>query len=153
MKISHLKVFSTNCYRLSVSWCSFLFALGWVNSFLGHPAWAPFGRLTYTAYLLHPIVLTIFTMQIATPTFASMTEMVSAIFLSSHSSKLNIEIQSASHLQWHKFEVLEVKFKSSFAYISNSFINKHAALQEVITGVTTKVWKKEVSDRSVHLSL
>ncbi|PIK43685.1 putative nose resistant to fluoxetine protein 6 [Apostichopus japonicus] len=34
---------------------------GWVNSFLGHPAWAPFGRLTYTAYLLHPIVLTIFT--------------------------------------------------------------------------------------------
>ncbi|XP_071814774.1 nose resistant to fluoxetine protein 6-like isoform X1 [Apostichopus japonicus] len=49
---------------------------GWVNSFLGHPAWAPFGRLTYTAYLLHPIVLTIFTMQIATPTFASMTEMV-----------------------------------------------------------------------------
>lgn len=33
---------------------------GWVNSFLGHPAWAPLGRLTYSAYLLHPIILTIF---------------------------------------------------------------------------------------------
>ncbi|KAJ8042096.1 Nose resistant to fluoxetine protein 6 [Holothuria leucospilota] len=33
---------------------------GWVNSFLDHPAWAPLGRLTYSAYLLHPIVVFFF---------------------------------------------------------------------------------------------
>ncbi|KAJ8042519.1 Nose resistant to fluoxetine protein 6 [Holothuria leucospilota] len=33
---------------------------GWVNSLLGHPAWAPVSRLTYTAYLLHPLVIMLF---------------------------------------------------------------------------------------------
>ena len=31
--------------------------IGWVNSFLSWSVWVPIGRLTYGAYLLHPIIL------------------------------------------------------------------------------------------------
>lgn len=31
--------------------------LPWTNSFLAHPAWTPLARLTYGAYLLHPLVI------------------------------------------------------------------------------------------------
>lgn len=27
----------------------------WTNAFLAHPGWIPFVRLTYGAYLLHPL--------------------------------------------------------------------------------------------------
>lgn len=33
---------------------------GWVNSFLAHPAWAPLGRLSYTIYMIHPVMITLF---------------------------------------------------------------------------------------------
>ena len=30
---------------------------GWIGQLLGHPVWVPFARLSYGAYLIHPIVL------------------------------------------------------------------------------------------------
>lgn len=50
---------------------------GWVNTLLGHPAWAPLGRLTFTAYLIHPIVLFIFLSHQGTALYLSLTLMVS----------------------------------------------------------------------------
>ncbi|XP_071813468.1 nose resistant to fluoxetine protein 6-like isoform X2 [Apostichopus japonicus] len=46
---------------------------GWVNSLLGHPAWAPLGRLTYTAYLIHPIILSLFLQHQGSPFYLSLT--------------------------------------------------------------------------------
>ncbi|CAJ1453939.1 unnamed protein product, partial [Effrenium voratum] len=31
--------------------------LPWINGFLAHPAWMPLVRMTYGAYLLHPLVI------------------------------------------------------------------------------------------------
>lgn len=48
-------VFITRLFQLS--FCFFFFIAGLVNKFLSASYWIPLSRLTYSAYLLHPIVL------------------------------------------------------------------------------------------------
>ena len=33
---------------------------GWVNEFLSWPGFVPVSRMTYCAYLVHPVIMTIF---------------------------------------------------------------------------------------------
>ncbi|XP_071814746.1 nose resistant to fluoxetine protein 6-like isoform X1 [Apostichopus japonicus] len=57
------EAFCRFAWGVSLTWVIFACHYGyggWVNSFLGHPLWAPLGRLTYTAYLLHPIMILLF---------------------------------------------------------------------------------------------
>ncbi len=35
----------------------FIFSPGWINTFLSWNFWVPVGRLTYTVYLVHPIIV------------------------------------------------------------------------------------------------
>ena len=39
---------------------------GWIGQLLGHPIWVPFARLSYGAYLIHPIVLNFMVLSRAT---------------------------------------------------------------------------------------
>lgn len=52
--------FSRLAWALALAWvvyaCQYKMG-GWVNTFLSWNAWIPIGRLTYGAYLLHPIIL------------------------------------------------------------------------------------------------
>uniref|UniRef100_A0A7M5UX06 Nose resistant-to-fluoxetine protein N-terminal domain-containing protein n=2 Tax=Clytia hemisphaerica TaxID=252671 RepID=A0A7M5UX06_9CNID len=52
--------FSRLAWALALAWvvyaCQYRMG-GWVNSFLSWSLWIPIGRLTYGAYLLHPIIL------------------------------------------------------------------------------------------------
>ncbi|XP_077982994.1 nose resistant to fluoxetine protein 6-like [Glandiceps talaboti] len=67
-------VFSRFAWGLALAWVVFAcqFGLGGaINDFLSWSAFVPLSRLTFTAYLLHPIILDIFIFQNATPTHFS----------------------------------------------------------------------------------
>ena len=61
---------SRTAWGLSLSWVVLACASGHgglVNWFLSWKVWAPLGRLTYAAYLIHPIILVIYELNLATP--------------------------------------------------------------------------------------
>ena len=47
--------------------CHFSFALGFVNHILAWPAFIPLSRLTYGAYLIHPMVLSLYFSSLQVP--------------------------------------------------------------------------------------
>ena len=61
---------SRTAWGLSLSWVVLACASGYggpVNWFLSWKVWAPLGRLTYAAYLIHPIILVVYEMNLVTP--------------------------------------------------------------------------------------
>lgn len=62
--------FCRTAWALSLSWLVLACASGYggpVNWFLSWKIWAPLGRLTYAAYLVHPIVLVVYQTNLMTP--------------------------------------------------------------------------------------
>ncbi|CAG9536777.1 unnamed protein product [Cercopithifilaria johnstoni] len=56
-------LFGRNAYALSLAWVTFACATGYggaVNDILGWRAWIPLSRITFCAYLIHPILLQIY---------------------------------------------------------------------------------------------
>nr|CRZ23040.1 BMA-NRF-6 [Brugia malayi] len=56
-------LFGRNAYALSLAWITFACATGYggaVNNILGWRAWIPLSRITFCAYLIHPILLQIY---------------------------------------------------------------------------------------------
>ncbi|PIK61942.1 putative nose resistant to fluoxetine protein 6 [Apostichopus japonicus] len=68
------EMFSRFAWGVFLAWvvvaCKFGKA-GWVNNFLSWNLWTPLSRLTYTAYLLHPIVITTFIGNFGLPYYCS----------------------------------------------------------------------------------
>ncbi|XP_012934636.1 nose resistant to fluoxetine protein 6 [Aplysia californica] len=63
---------SRSAWGLCVAWVIFACVTGnggLVNSLLSMPVWIPLGRLTYTAYLTHPMVLTVWAVTRQTPLY------------------------------------------------------------------------------------
>ncbi|XP_071491470.1 nose resistant to fluoxetine protein 6-like [Diadema antillarum] len=58
------------CLSWVVFACRFGYA-GWVNDFLSWELWIPMSRLTYSAYLLHPIILNIYSFNMINPYYFS----------------------------------------------------------------------------------
>ncbi|XP_003728287.1 nose resistant to fluoxetine protein 6 [Strongylocentrotus purpuratus] len=61
-------------WAVSLSWVVFACHYGyggWINDFLSWELWIPMSRLTYSAYLLHPIIITIYISNFATNYFFS----------------------------------------------------------------------------------
>ena len=61
---------SRTAWGLSLSWVAIACASGYggpINWFLSWKVWAPLGRLTYAAYLIHPIILVVYEMNLVTP--------------------------------------------------------------------------------------
>ncbi|XP_072014768.1 nose resistant to fluoxetine protein 6-like [Amphiura filiformis] len=61
---------SRTLWSSAVAWVAFACAIGKggpVNSILGWSAFAPLAKLTYTAYLLHPILIYVYYMSAVTP--------------------------------------------------------------------------------------
>uniref|UniRef100_A0A0R3RIY9 Acyl_transf_3 domain-containing protein n=1 Tax=Elaeophora elaphi TaxID=1147741 RepID=A0A0R3RIY9_9BILA len=56
-------LFGRNAYSLSLAWVTFACATGYggtINDVLGWRAWIPLSRITFCAYLIHPILLQIY---------------------------------------------------------------------------------------------
>ncbi|VDN01946.1 unnamed protein product, partial [Thelazia callipaeda] len=56
-------LFGRNAYALSLAWVTFACATGYggtVNDLLSWRAWIPLSRITFSAYLIHPILLQIY---------------------------------------------------------------------------------------------
>uniref|UniRef100_A0A915Q4I6 Nose resistant-to-fluoxetine protein N-terminal domain-containing protein n=1 Tax=Setaria digitata TaxID=48799 RepID=A0A915Q4I6_9BILA len=56
-------LFGRNAYALSLAWVTFACATGYggaINDILGWRAWIPLSRITFCAYLIHPILLQIY---------------------------------------------------------------------------------------------
>lgn len=49
---------------------------GWINAILSHDVWAPFSRLTYSAYLIHPILILVYISNLGTAPYLSLQLMV-----------------------------------------------------------------------------
>ncbi|XP_021358198.1 nose resistant to fluoxetine protein 6-like [Mizuhopecten yessoensis] len=71
-----LSAFYISCSRLSwslaIAWVIYVCATGYggpVNKLLSWTVWAPLGRLTYCAYLVHPLIITIYSFNLPTPFF------------------------------------------------------------------------------------
>eukprot|EP00057_Strongylocentrotus_purpuratus_P034139 XP_794070.3 PREDICTED: nose resistant to fluoxetine protein 6 [Strongylocentrotus purpuratus] len=72
-------------WAISLSWVVFACHYGyggWINDFLSWELWIPMSRLTYSAYLLHPIIITIYISNFATNYFFSIYMLVSYSALS-----------------------------------------------------------------------
>lgn len=61
---------SRTVWSLSISWLVLACASGYggpVNWFLSWKLWAPLGRLTFAAYLVHPIIIVTYQVNLMTP--------------------------------------------------------------------------------------
>lgn len=74
--IPHQKAFYRCCKHFIFNICCLNF-IGVINSLLSWKAFTPLSRLTYTAYLLHPIVIQIFYSSFETPLHFSNISIVS----------------------------------------------------------------------------
>ncbi|XP_060563326.1 nose resistant to fluoxetine protein 6-like [Ruditapes philippinarum] len=66
-------------WAVAVCWIVFACSTGhggWVNEVLSWKAFVPLGRLTYSAYLIHPLVMIVFYMSRNTPTYFSIYEVI-----------------------------------------------------------------------------
>ncbi|XP_045194786.2 uncharacterized protein LOC123550421 [Mercenaria mercenaria] len=66
-------------WGVAVCWIVFACATGhggWINEVLSWKAFVPLGRLTYSAYLIHPLVMLVFYMSRNTPTYFSIYEVI-----------------------------------------------------------------------------
>ena len=71
-----------------------IFTAGWVNEVLSWKAFVPLGRLTYSAYLIHPLVMLVFYMSRNSPTYFSIYEVVSIHVISVLSIKRSFTVSS-----------------------------------------------------------
>lgn len=54
--------YSSNCILMYLFSCFFNgICIGWVNELLSWPGFVPLSRMTYCAYLVHPVIMTIIT--------------------------------------------------------------------------------------------
>ncbi|XP_078586014.1 nose resistant to fluoxetine protein 6-like [Branchiostoma floridae x Branchiostoma japonicum] len=63
-------------FSCTVAWVVFACCVGYggiITEFLTWSGWVPLSRLTYTAYLVHPIIMHVYTMSLKTPLFYSAT--------------------------------------------------------------------------------
>ncbi|XP_022092124.1 nose resistant to fluoxetine protein 6-like [Acanthaster planci] len=65
---------SRYAWGVALAWVTFACKYGyggWINNFLSWTFWVPLARLTYSAYLFHPIVLMTFYLNFGTPIYES----------------------------------------------------------------------------------
>ncbi|XP_066297620.1 O-acyltransferase like protein-like isoform X2 [Branchiostoma lanceolatum] len=63
-------------FSCAVAWVVYACCVGYggiITEFLSWSGWVPLSRLTYTAYLVHPIIMHVYTMSLKTPLFYSAT--------------------------------------------------------------------------------
>eukprot|EP00058_Branchiostoma_floridae_P000741 XP_002586229.1 hypothetical protein BRAFLDRAFT_132369 [Branchiostoma floridae] len=70
------RAFDRTMFSCAVAWVVFACCVGYggiITEFLSWSGWVPLSRLTYTAYLVHPIIMHVYTMSLKTPLFYSAT--------------------------------------------------------------------------------
>ncbi|XP_066297621.1 O-acyltransferase like protein-like [Branchiostoma lanceolatum] len=70
------RAFDRTMFSCAVAWVVYACSVGYggiITEFLSWSGWVPLSRLTYTAYLVHPIIMHVYTMSLKTPLFYSAT--------------------------------------------------------------------------------